>query len=171
VSPALVRMGEGATLTFVPGTPKEIAEGICSPSEIVAQLEAIHGRMSSPAEPVVTPQGTQQTGEYGYQVVAVNAAGQDTIPSPIGFTCRANAILNAIDSNLVEWDPVAHANGGYRILRVKAPLHVTTGLIGEVPASATSFTDEGQVATPYVPASTQPPVDRVVIEPTDAATA
>lgn len=96
---AFVRVREGTTFTFVPGTPKEIGEGISSPDEIVAQLEAIHGRMSSPPQPVITPQGTQQTGEYGYQVVAANAVGQDTVPSPTGFTSRANAILNAINSN------------------------------------------------------------------------
>ena len=85
--------------------------------------------------PTVTPTGGIGT-TYNYYVVAIDANGYKSLPSPVGTTAVGPAALDATHFNLVTWAPVSGA--------VKYDLLVgTTGTSIGTNITGTSFTDDG----------------------------
>lgn len=98
--------------------------------------------------PTVTPQGATGSTSATYYVVAKDAAGNPTPPSPAGTTATGNATLDATNFNRVTWAAVAGAYG-YDVL--KGDTRTKIGTVAATSATPTQFDDIGQSTTGYTP--------------------
>jgi hypothetical protein len=87
--------------------------------------------IAAPAAPTVTPNTTGTT-SYSYQVVAVSAAGEQSLASPTTTTTTGNAVAD----NTVSWSAVTGAVS-YSVFKLGAALY---GFIGR--ATGTTFRDQ-----------------------------
>lgn len=99
-------------------------------------------QLSAPVAPTVTPVGTVGTTTYSYYVVAIDKAGNKTLPSPVGSTTTGNATLSATNYNTITWSPVTGAVA-YDLLRGDTGHSIVTNL------AATTFNDIGIALTAY----------------------
>lgn len=124
------------------------------------------GTTASPSGQTVQVIGTTGATTYTYQIVPVGTSGgnatiggvtqaTDGIPSGNATTSTGNASLSLTNGNynVISWNNLASATGGYRIIRTVGP--PGTGAIGFVGPGVTSFIDQGQAATAYVASSAQ----------------
>lgn len=131
-----------------PGVPKAIAQE--DMAGVIAAIQASQGNMVSP-QPTVTNQGTAGTTSYTYELVAVNANG-DTLPGTVRTTTTGNATLNGTNYNQLTWAAPAGATSVKIIRTASAGTPSSTGIIGTVAASVTTFNDTGLAASAYTPA-------------------
>lgn len=98
--------------------------------------------LTSPAVPVITPQGTAGGTDWGYKIVAKKTSTlQFSAASSQGSTATGNATLSVTNYNRIAWTAVTSANQ-YDIYRTGAGgTPNTTGLIGTT--NNTFFNDTG----------------------------
>jgi hypothetical protein len=103
--------------------------------------------LASPAIPGVLQNALGAGSAITYSIVAVNFAGQDTVPGPAFITANDNA---ATPNNTITWFEVPGA-AGYRVLKNGA-------LLASVGAGVTSYTDNaGSAGVSYTAATSNPP--------------
>jgi len=104
--------------------------------------------LASPAAPTVLQNAVGAGAAISYAIVAVNGAGQDSVPSAATTTAANNA---STANNTVSWIAIPAATGGYRVLKNGA-------LLANVAAGLVSYTDSaGAGTTTYVAAASNPP--------------
>ncbi len=121
-------------------------------------------QLSTPSAPTVTPEGTTGGASYSYKIVANDNVSGTTPASGAGSTTTGNATLSSGNYNLITFNPVHGASGGYSVYRTVGG--GTQGLIGTVgPSGCTSgcvaiatntayqFSDTGLSATGSAPST------------------
>ena len=109
--------------------------------------------LSTPVNVVATPQGTAGSTTITYKLVARGVVGT-TAASSAATTTTANATLTAGNNVLVTWDAVPEAVS-YDVYRTAAGgTPSTTGLVANVLAPLTSYTDVGGAGDSSTPPST-----------------
>lgn len=102
--------------------------------------------LATPVAPTVVQSAFGNSAAISYQIVAVNYAGQDSIPSAATTTPANN---NATPSNAITWVAVPGAFA-YRVLK-NSQLQTTVG------AGTLTYTDAGATAVAYTAATVSPP--------------
>lgn len=103
--------------------------------------------LASPAMPGVLQNALGAGSAITYSIVAVNFAGQDTVPGPAFITANDNA---STPNNTITWFEVPGA-AGYRVLKNGA-------LLTTVGPGVTSYTDSaGSAGATYAAATSNPP--------------
>lgn len=103
--------------------------------------------LATPAAPTILQNTVGAGAAIVYSIVAVNGAGQDSIPSP-AVTVSNNA---GTPNNTVNWVAIPAATGGYRVLKNGA-------LLANVAAGVTTYTDSaGASGATYTAATANPP--------------
>lgn len=101
-----------------------------------------------PAAPTIVQNALGAGAAISYQIVAVNGAGQDSIPSAATSTPANNA---STANNTVNWAAVPAATGGYRVIK-------NGNLLATVAAGVTTYTDSaGSAGVSYTAATANPP--------------
>jgi hypothetical protein len=104
------------------------------------------------AQPGVVKVGTAGTTTWGYKVTALDGLGE-TAGSTEKTIANGNAVLDGTNFNTITWAQVGGAIN-YKIYRTTAGgTPATTGLIGTVAGTITSFNDTGIAATTAAPAT------------------
>lgn len=111
---------------------------------------AIHGlgaglrlqALATPTAPTVTPNGTTGATTYSYYLVATDAAGRKTAPSPVGQTTTGNATLSGTNFNAITWSAVPGAVS-YDVLKGDTGHSIALAVAG------TSFNDTGTATAAY----------------------
>ena len=120
--------------------------------------------LATPAAPVVTPHTAGST-TWTYYVVAVDALGGKTPPSPVGETTAGAAVLSSTDYNYITWTPVDGAVK-YDLLQGDTGHSVAQNI------TSTHYVDTGGSLTAYTPSATNPTgkltVDSSITTPTVA---
>lgn len=119
--------------------------------------------LASPAAPTVVQNALGAGAAISYAIVAVNGAGQDSIPSAAVTTPANNA---STANNTISWVAIPAATGGYRVLKNGA-------LLASVAAGTTTYTDSAGASTATYVAATANPAAMVpsVVSPIDGGQA
>lgn len=131
--------------------------GIAAPAyEIDVLGGGLHvGALTTPGAPAtVTNTGVAGATTYWYWVVAIDIAGNATVPTTALSTTTANATLDGTNFNVITW-AATPAAASYKILRTPTNVTPTTGgatLVGST--TALTINDQSNTTSAYTVAST-----------------
>ena len=138
------QVGYCSALCVTPSSAVAIAVGTLLTSDGNGNLQPFQPPSAAPT-PTVTTVGTTGAATWGYKLVAVGYDGTYSAAGTEGTTGsgNGNATLTNANYQQVSWTPVADAAYYIIVRTTSGGTPATTGVVGIVPNSVTTFNDTG----------------------------